>query len=81
MAIIEPLAIRCGLLPADLWTMTPAEMTAVITVRNKGRSEDQEFMDLLNGKACANAFSLAIPGSKPKPRDFMITQRGNRKHG
>ena len=82
MAVIEPIAIRYGLLPEELWTMTPAEMISVISGRSKRQVGDREFFDLLNGKACANAVSITVPGSKPKPSDFMVTiQRGKQHHG
>jgi hypothetical protein len=82
MAVIEPMAIRYGLVPAELWTMTPAEMISVISGRRRMQTDDQEFFDLLNAKACANAFSITVPGSKPKPSEFMVTiQRGKQHHG
>jgi len=76
MAVLEPAAIRCGLLPGELWGMTPAEMMAVIHGRAKDREDKEKFMDLLNGQNIAFNFQLQVPKSHPKPSDFMITQRG-----
>jgi hypothetical protein len=78
MVVLEPAAIRCGLLPRELWTMTPAEIITVIREKTKDKEDKQKFMDLLNGKNCAVNFLLHAPKSHPKPSDFMITQRGTK---
>lgn len=78
MATLEPAAIRCGLLPKETWTMTIAEILAVITERGKEKEYGQAFLDALNGQNCAVNVVAHAPRAHPRPRDFMITERSKR---
>lgn len=78
MTVLEPAAIRCGLLPADLWTMTIGEIEAVIkelTEKEHKRIRDEhEFLDLLNGKFCS--LYASFHGVESCPGDHMVTKAG-----
>lgn len=78
MAVLEPAAIRCGLMPEDTWRMTIAEIMAVITERTKEKDSWQTFLDILNGQNCAVNIVAHAPKANPKPRDFMVTERSKR---
>jgi len=74
MAVLEPAAIRCGLLPKETWTMTVGEIIAVITERGKEREDNRRFLDSLNGQSCAIAVSSHVPNANVRPLDYMITK-------
>ena len=70
MEAIEPAAIRAGLRPAELETMTIAEIEAVIEGVTERQKNERGFMDVLNGKFCA--VYASFHGVESCPADYSI---------
>ena len=73
MAIIDPIAIRCGLLPRELPGMTFAEINQVIEERMNQKESDRRFLDILNAVKC-NVIAKCAGAKDIDASDFRCTR-------